>query len=145
MTSEYRKHSRHLCLAGGVLRLAVRPEFRGRRAILIDVSAGGIGFLLPDALEAGTTLVFELKAAAGTDAMARIARVRHSRPHPVPVDAPWLPRPAGVSKIFRRMLGLKAPPPEGEAWLVGCEFDQPLSEDEVKRFLEQLNATNGDA
>lgn len=142
MASENRKHTRHLCVEGGVLRLAVRPEFRGRRAILVDVSAGGIGFLLPDALEAGTTLVFELKGSAGTDTMARIARVRHSRPHPVPPDAPWLPKPAGVSKIFRRMLGMKLPAPEGQAWLVGCEFDRPLSEDEVKRFLDQLKPKN---
>src|SRR3954454_20843318 len=86
--AELRQHPRHLCVDGGTLRVSVRPEFRGRRALLVDVSAGGIGFLVEEPLEAGTMLVFELKAAAGADSNNRIARVRHSRPHPVPPEAP---------------------------------------------------------
>ncbi len=145
MTHDNRKHCRHLCVEGGVLRLAVRPEFRGRRAVLVDVSAGGIGFLLPDPLAAGATLVFEVKGTSGAETIARIARVRHCRPHPVPPDAPWFPKPVGISKIFRLMFGVKSPPSEGNAWLVGCEFDRPLSEDEVTRFVASLKVNGGDA
>ena len=81
--AELRRHRRHLCVDRGVLRLSVRPEFRGRRALLVDISAGGIGFLLEDPLETGIMLVFELKSSADAEPMNRIARVRHSRPHAV--------------------------------------------------------------
>ena len=135
--AELRQHRRHLCVDHGVLRLSVRPEFRGRRALLVDISAGGIGFLLEDPLEAGMMLVFELKSPAGADPMNRVARVRHSRPHDVPADAPWLPQSSGFGKLFRGLLGLQAPPP-AQAWLVGCQFDRPLSDGEIAQFLDQL-------
>ena len=136
--ADLRRHRRHLCVDGSVLRLAVRPEFRGRRALLVDVSAGGIGFLLEDALEAETVLTFELQGPAGSDSMARIARVRHSRPHPVPADAPWLPQATKFSKLFRGLFGRQAPPPAAHAWLVGCQFDRPLSDAEIAQLLDQL-------
>src|SRR5437879_3250218 len=84
---DQRKHARYLCSDGGVMRLSIRPEFRGRRGLLVDVPSGGIGFLLKDALDAGTVLVFELQAAPGMETIGRIARVRHCRPHPTPADA----------------------------------------------------------
>jgi hypothetical protein len=137
--ADMRRHHRHLCIDGGFLRLAVRPEFRGRHAVLVDVSAGGIGFLLENALEPGTMLTFELQGAAGTEPMARIARVRHSRPHPAPADAPWLKKTASFSKFFRRLLGQELTLTPSVAWLVGCEFDRPMSDAEIARFLDQLH------
>ena len=44
------------------MRLAVRPAFGGRRALLIDVSAGGVGLLLADPLEPGAALAMQLSA-----------------------------------------------------------------------------------
>jgi hypothetical protein len=139
MTNELRRQTRHLCLDRGVLKLAVRPEFRGRRGMLVDLSAGGIGFLLADALEMGTAIVFELQTAAG-EPMTRIARVRHCREHPMPADAPWPRPPRRISKIFRRMFGFAQPEPTPHAWFVGCEFDQPLTDEEIDQFLASLNA-----
>ena len=135
--ADLRKHRRHLCVDSGVIRLSVRPEFRGRRALLVDISAGGIGFLLEEPLDAGMMLVFELKTGTGAEPMNRIARVRHSRLHSVPLEAPWLPQSSGLGKIFRGLFGLKAPPP-AQAWLVGCEFDRSLSDTEIGQFLDQL-------
>ncbi len=141
---DQRKHPRHMCMDGGVMRLSIRPEFRGRRALLIDVSSGGIGFLLKDPLEAGAVLVFELQGPPGMEAIGRVARVRHSRPHPTPPDAPWLAPTPTVSRIFRSVFGMKQLAPLEQAWLVGCEFDRPLEEDEVSQFLERLKSVSGD-
>jgi hypothetical protein len=138
--AEQRRFPRYMGIENGVLRLAVRPEFRGRRALIIDLSAGGIGFLVEDALNVGTVLVFELKGRNAPGMIGRIARVRHCRPHPAPLDAPWAPKKNSFSNVFRKFLGITNTPPEGEAWLVGCEFDQPFDEDEIKQLVEQLTS-----
>jgi hypothetical protein len=137
--SDLRQHPRIMCMDGGVLRLAVRPEFRGRRALMLDISTGGIGFVLQEPLEPDTVFVFELKSEPGLEALGRLARVRHCRPHPTPLDAPWLPPTPLVSRIFRSMFRMQAPP-EGDAWFVGCEFDRPLSDAEMKQLAERLQA-----
>jgi PilZ domain len=142
--ADLRRHPRHLCVDAGVLRLSVRPEFRGRRALLIDVSAGGIGFLLKDALEAGTVLVFELKGSREGEVVSQIARVRHSRPHPTPANAPWLPPTPKFGRFFRSLLGMETPLPQGHAWLVGCAFDSPLGENEIKQLVEQLQSATSE-
>ena len=135
-----RQHPRILCVDGGVLRLAIRPEFRGRQAVLLDISTGGIGFILKDRVEPGSALVFELKGEPGMDGIGRMARVRHCRPHPTPPEAPWLPKTPVFSKILRTLLRMEEPKPEGHSWFVGCEFDRPLSEAEMKQFLEHMQA-----
>jgi len=142
---EHRRNRRYLCIDGSVLRLSIRPEFRGRRALLVNVSTGGIGFLLEDPLEPETMLVFEWKTPGTNDAIARIARVRHSREHATPADAPWLPPAPVLLKMFRRALGLPPTAPDRTAWLVGCEFDQPLEEKEIAQFLHALESGPIDA
>jgi hypothetical protein len=138
--ADLRKHRRHLCVDGGVLRVSVRPEFRGRQAMLVDVSAGGIGFLVEEPLDADTMLVFELKGSANAEPSNRIARVRHSRPHAMPADAPWAPPPSPFSRFLRGFFS-KRTPPTRQAWLVGCQFDRPLSDAEIAQFLNQLQPT----
>ena len=137
--SDGRTHSRFVCMDGNLVRLAIRPHFKGRLAMLVDVSEGGISFVMEDALEPGTVLAFELKGADEAQPVGRLARVRHSRPHPVPADAPWLPKVSPFSKVFRNLFGGGAPA-KPHAWLVGCKFDRPLTESEVKQLLEQLTA-----
>jgi hypothetical protein len=137
--ADQRRHPRYLSIDGGTMRLAVRPEFRGRRALLVDVSTSGIGFLTGEAVEAGTVLVFELRGAEGAETFTRIARVRHCCQRSLPENAPWLPTPPAFSKMFRRLFGGNNQPPKGEAWLVGCEFDRPLNETEIKQLLDQFN------
>ena len=136
--ADQRRHTRYVGIEAGVLRLAIRPEFRGRRGLIVDVSTSGMGFLLAEPLDAGTALVFELPIPGSVTTITRIARVRHNRPHPVPTEAPWLPRTQGLSQFFRRMFGTPAQTPRGQAWLVGCEFDQPLTEDEIKQLLDPI-------
>jgi hypothetical protein len=137
--ADQRRFRRYMGIENGVLRLAVRPEFRGRRALIVDLSAGGIGFLVEDNLAVGSVLVFELKGRNLAGMMGRFARVRHCRPHPVPADAPWLPQKNGFSNVFRQFLGI-SDTPQGNAWLVGCEFDHPFDEDEIKQLVEQLTS-----
>jgi hypothetical protein len=142
-SAELRRHPRHLCLDAGVLRLAVRPEFRGRRGVLINVSASGIAFLLQEPLEAGAMLAFEVAGPEeGGPPLARVARVRHCRPHPVPADAPWLPPAPLINVILRRLFFRPAPAPPGAAWLIGCEFDRPLTDDEARQVVAQLETEN---
>jgi hypothetical protein len=139
MDQEQRRHPRYLCVDGGVVRLSVRPEFRGRRAILMDISVGGIGFITEDPLDSGTTLVFDLHG-ANTEATNRVARVRHARPHPTPVEAPWAPKPAPISNLFRSLFGSKPVPAKTHSWLIGCAFDKPLTEDELKEMIQALES-----
>jgi hypothetical protein len=127
---------------GGVMRLAVRPEFRGRHALMLDISTGGIGFVLQEALPPDTVFVFEVKNGPGLEAVGRLARVRHCRPHPTPPEAPWLPPTPGVSRFFRTLFRLPAPPTEKNAWFVGCEFDRPLSEAELQQLVARLQAAS---
>lgn len=137
---DLRQHQRIMCVDGGVLRLAVRPEFRGRRALMLDISSGGIGFILEEPLPPGTALVFDLQNAVGLETVGRLARVRHCRPHPTPPDAPWLPATPGVSKFFRRLFRIETPQAEAHSWFVGCEFDRPLSDAELKLLIERLQS-----
>jgi PilZ domain len=138
---DLRQHPRVVCVDGGVLRLAVRPEFRGRRAMILDISTGGIGFVMQDPLEAGTEFVFEVTSEAGLATVGRLARVRHCRPHPVPADAPWLRVAPLMSRIFRTMFR-RQPSNEAHAWFVGCEFNRPLRDTELKVLLEHLQSSD---
>lgn len=139
--ADLRRFPRHLCLDAGTLRLAVRPEFRGRRALLVDLSAGGIGFLLENPLEAGTVIVLDLQGPEGTNAVGRTARVRHGRVHPVPANAPWLPQTPAFSRLFRSLFGLQKPEASSQAWFIGCEFDHPLSEADIDQVIASLKST----
>jgi len=139
--TDQRQHDRYICLDGGTLRLAVRPEYKGRRALLVDTSAGGVGFLLEAPLEPGTMLALELGDSGSGDARGRVARVRHCRPHPAPANAPWLPRTPPLARFLRRLLG--TPAPQEQAWLIGCESTRPLEEHELKELLALLSRPNG--
>jgi hypothetical protein len=132
---ERRCRDRYPCLDGGVLRLAVRPALGGRRALLVDLSTGGVGFLLDRPLEPGAVLALELCGPGGGEAQGRVARVAHCRPHPAPFDAPWLPRPPALARLARRLFGRPADPAAGQAWLIGCTFSQPLSEAELRELV----------
>jgi hypothetical protein len=142
--ADQRNHQRHLSLEGGVVRLAVRPAYRGQLAILMDLSAGGLGLLVGEPLEPGSVLAFDLFLPQGPDARGRLAYVRHCTPYPAPKDAPWhRPRPL-VPRLLRRLVGLDASRPEEPAWLIGCEFNRPLADDELATSLHLLGL-NGDA
>lgn len=138
INADQRKFGRHLCFDGKVIRLSVRPEFRGRRVMLLDLSEGGIGFISEHSLEEGTVIVFELQGPESTTTGNRIARVRHSRAHPVPPEAPWIKRTPKVSKFFRSLLGMSSSPPAANAWLIGCEFDSPLTQPELDQLVAKL-------
>ncbi len=125
-----REH-RHVCVRAGVVSLAARPVVGGRRGLLVDVSASGIGLLLESPLEAGTALAVQLP---GDGVEARPARVTHCRPSPAPADAPWLTWRDRLALRACRLLGLPDPA-AGRAWLVGCEFGRPLTTEELREVL----------
>jgi hypothetical protein len=129
-----RGHVRYLCGEGAATRLVSRPVPGGRRALLRDVSAGGVGLLLDHPLEVGRPVAVDLWDAPGASC-ARLAKVVHVRPHPAPAEAG---RPAGgrLPALLRRLLGLRPARREGGWWFVGCEFDLPLTDDDVRRALD---------
>jgi hypothetical protein len=130
-------HVRHLCGDGVVLRLAIRPEYRTHHALIRDISAGGVGLLLSRPLELDSVIAVEV-AIGPEDVCTRVARVAHVRPHPTPSDAPWLPRPHPLLALVRRVLGRTSLPPQA-CWFIGCRFDRPLTDDELKQFREHAS------
>jgi hypothetical protein len=73
-----------------------------------DISMGGVGLVLRHRFRRGTPLEVELKNAAGTVRIIVLARVRHTTPVA-----------AG----------------NANCWLVGCEFDRPLTEPELNSLV----------
>ena len=130
---------RHRPLESHVLRLAIRPAFGGRPALLADLSAGGVGFLLDRPLELGDVLAVEMGGPEGA-ATPRLAQVRHCRPCAEPVDAPWLPPVPLLARLCRRLFGSGKTRPEGRAWVIGCRFTRPLAAEELVEFLGMCRA-----
>jgi hypothetical protein len=131
---EQRADVRYRCGDGTVMRLAVRPEFRGHRALLHDFSAGGVGILMERPVDLGTILLVELRSDSTETGSNHLARVVHVRRHPTPPDAPWAPRPT-LGRTLRKLFGLGPAQPEVVSWFIGCRFHQPLTEDAVRRLL----------
>jgi hypothetical protein len=73
-----------------------------------DISCGGVGLILRHRFRPGTFLAVELRTANGKLLRSLLARVVHVTPVLV----------------------------EGNpSWLLGCAFDQPLSDDEFQTLL----------
>jgi len=143
---EQRRHKRHVCLAGGVLCLAVRPTLGGTRALLADVSAGGIGLLSGKPLAVGSVLALQLGVEGQAVARSVTARVVHARPHPAPADAPWRPRRSAVARFLSALFGRPGGGREAEsAWFIGCQFNRPLTEEELQDLLRRLDPHAPDA
>ena len=109
--------------------------------MILDISTGGIGFVMQDALEPNTEFVFEVTSESGLATVGRLARVRHCRPHPIPDDAPWLRVAPLMSRIFRTVFR-RQPSSAAHAWFVGCEFNRPLRDTELKVLLEHLQSSD---
>lgn len=133
LEADERTHTRYMGGEGIRLRLAVQPTYRGHRAVLCDISVGGVGLLMERPLEAGTVIAVELRENLD-EGVTRIARVAHSRPWETPADAPWLPKPHPLWTLIGRLVGSN-PPQRETCWFVGCKFDSPLNEDELHRLL----------
>jgi hypothetical protein len=127
-----RAHVRYPCGPGLGLRLAVRPTYRGHRALIHDLSAGGVGLLLAERLEVGTTIAIEVGGDSEA-AQSRRARVVHTRPHAAPPDAPWRPKAHPLLALVRRLLGGRER--AADCWFIGCQFDEPLTEEELRRLV----------
>jgi hypothetical protein len=84
------------------------PKDGGWPGNVADISAGGVGLLLQHRFEGGAELVIELASRAGAFRRTVRARVVHARM----VMAAGDPR-----------------------WLMGCAFDQPLTQDELTNLL----------
>jgi hypothetical protein len=79
-----------------------------------DISAGGVGLVLPRRFEPGAGLIIEIPATASTEADRLLARVVHA---------------TALSR---------------GGWLLGCLFPSPLGEDRLRHLLHLANAQNGE-
>jgi hypothetical protein len=73
-----------------------------------DISQGGVGLLLRHRFRPGTPLIIELRQRSGAHQRTVSARVVHATP--LVVDG-------------------------SSCWLLGCAFDQPLSEEELRALV----------
>src|SRR5262245_46466326 len=87
---EGRRQRRHPCRTARIVQLAVRPSFRSFPALVHDVSADGIGFLLDRPLDPGTVLALQLRSERPGTSVIRMARVVHVRRHLPVNNAPWI-------------------------------------------------------
>ena len=73
-----RAQPRHNCGRARVVHLAVRPSFRAVRAIVSNVSAGGLGLTFNRALDPGTVLAVQVRGRRLGVSLVRVARVVHA-------------------------------------------------------------------
>ena len=85
-----------------------RATIRGGQDGCSDVSRGGLGLLLRHRFAPGTRLTVEVSGASGGSARLAGVHVVYAKPTVAAGDL---------------------------CWLVGCRFDEPLSEDELKSWL----------
>lgn len=129
-----RSQERYHCRPRTVVRLAVRPNFHSFPALVHDVSAAGIGFLLDRPLEPGTVLALQLNGGRPGTSLVRMAHVVHARRHLPVRDAPWVKK----KPLFKSLLSfLTASPSAPRAadnfiWLIGCRLRPPLSAEELE-------------
>jgi hypothetical protein len=108
--SQRRAHVRHRdrTVPAPAVRYLVRPSFRNGWALIEDVSAGGVGLLLGEAAAPGTVLLIQLPGSQPGEAPNRLGRVVHARALP-----------------------------DGY-WVVGCQFNRPLADEELAAVLLEL-------
>ena len=132
-----RSQQRYHCRPRTVMRLAIRPSFQSFPALVHEVSAGGIAFLLDQKLEPGTVLALQLHGGQPGTSLIRMAHVVHVRRHLPVRDAPWVKKKPLFKSLFSF---LTASPSAARAadehiWLIGCHLRPPLSEEELESLL----------
>jgi hypothetical protein len=75
---ERRAAARLTCGSARVVHLAVRPSFRAVRALVANVSAGGLGLTFSRALDPGTVLAVQVRGRRLGESVVRVARVIHA-------------------------------------------------------------------
>jgi hypothetical protein len=128
-----RSQERYQCRPRTIVRLAVRPSFQNFPALVHDVSAEGIGFLLDHPLEPGTVLALQLDGERPGISVIRMAHVVHVRRHLPVADAPWVKKKPLLKSLFSFLTS--SPSAARTAadfiWLVGCRLRPPLSQAEL--------------
>jgi len=133
---EGRGKRRYRCREKGIVQLAVRPSFQSFPALVHDVSANGIGFLLDRSLTLDTVLALQLQGERPGISVIRMARVVHVRRHLPVKNAPWVKK----KPLLRSLLAFFSSGSGGGTssadfiWLIGCRLSPPLSEEELQTF-----------
>lgn len=128
-----RTQERYECRQRKIVRLTVRPSFQSFPALVRDVSAAGIGFLLNRPLELGAVLALQLRGGQPGTSVTRIARVVHVRRHLPVRDAPWVKKKPLFQSLLTFLNTTPATPnPNDLIWLIGCRLSPPLTQEELE-------------
>ncbi len=133
---EGRTQKRFRCREQKLVKVAVRPTFQSFSALVHDVSASGIGFVLQHPLELGTVLALQLKGGRPGTSLVRTAKVVHLRRHLPVKNAPWS-RKKPFLKVLLSYLSPAQEQKEADqdfVWLVGCRISPPLTREELEGF-----------
>ncbi|MBI1913346.1 MAG: PilZ domain-containing protein [Planctomycetes bacterium] len=131
---EARGQRRYRCPPESIVRLAVRPSFQSFPALVHDVSADGLGFLLDRPLAPDTVLALQLQGERPGTSVIRIARVVHVRRHLPVKNAPWIKKKPLLRSLLAFFSARSGEGTSGEdfIWLIGCRLSPPLSEEELR-------------
>lgn len=134
---EGRTQKRYRCKAKNVVKFAVRPSFQNFSALVHDVSANGIAFIVNLPLEPGTVLAFQLQGGLQDMSVVRTAKVMHTRRHHPVKGAPWEKKKPFFKVIFS-FLGGGSPEEKKKktdfVWLIGCRLSPPFTKAELESF-----------
>ncbi len=108
-----RGHERLTCPGLPEVCYLLRPSMREGRAMVRDLSAGGIGLFLSCPLDTGAVLLLQLPGPRGGTTHTQRARVAHTTAYQV------------------------------GTWLVGCRLTPPLSGQDLARLRRQFTGTRG--
>ena len=130
---EARKQKRYSCREKQLVRFAVRPTFENFHALVHDISASGIGFLLDRPLEEGTSLVLQLRGGRPGTSLVRTAKVVHVRRHLPVKNAPWSKKKP-LLRVLLSLLSGSSEEKSGEqfVYLIGCRLNPPLTPAELE-------------
>jgi c-di-GMP-binding flagellar brake protein YcgR len=112
---ERRRHERRRFRASCFVSIVSRPGFPRARALVNDISAGGIGLVYSRRLETGAPVFVQLEGMPQGPAGLRMARVVHAT---------------------RRDDG---------TWVIGCKFVHRLSDAELRQALPEEDAQSWEA
>ena len=131
---EGRTQERYHCRPRTLVRLAVRPSFQSFPALVHDISAEGIGFLLDRPLDPGTVLALQLDGERPGISTIRMAHVIHVRRHLPVNDAPWVKKRPLFKSLLSFLTSGSSAPRAGDdfIWLIGCRLRPPLSQEELE-------------
>lgn len=133
-----RGDERHQPDGAEVMQFLIRPTFQPCKAVVRDVSQSGVAFLFGEPLEKSSQLALQFGSSAEEVSRVRKAEVVHCRRYTPSEDRDRWEGGSFFQRITR-FLGLSSTDQllQKEYWLIGCQFHEPLSEQDLAMVLKR--------